>query len=250
MAVYQVNDKKTIAPLYAGWEQTMIWSCLQDCMGAAYADDLNKPRSAQIVTGPFCYFAGEVNVDLIQNNLDYSFDMIPQNRLWEEAIEVVYGEKVKRQTRYATKKNKAAFNIPQLQKIVQSLPAPYKFKMIDPLLYEQIMVSDWAADLVENFENSSSFQKNGLGFVVLEGDEIVSGASSYTFYKEGIEVEIDTREDKRRQGLALACGARLILECLDRNLYPSWDAHNKGSLALSEKLGYCFDTEYPTYEFV
>ena len=61
---------------------------------------------------------------------------------------------------------------------------------------------------------------------------------------------MDTREDERRKGLAMACCASLILACLDRKLYPSWDAHNKGSLALAEKLGYHFDKEYPTYEFV
>lgn len=250
MSIYQVSDKKTIAPLYAGWDQTMIWSCLQDCMGVAFADDLKEPLSAQIVTGPFCYFAGKVNYDLIHNNLNYSFDMVPQNRQWEEAIEFAYGNKVKRRMRFATKKDKDAFDISTLQKMVSMIPAPYQLRAIDHSLYEQVMVSDWASDLCENFESVDDFQKNGLGFVVLKGDEIVSGASSYTFYKDGIEVEVDTREDERRKGLALACGAKLILECLNRELYPSWDAHNPGSLALAEKLGYHFDKEYPTYEFI
>jgi RimJ/RimL family protein N-acetyltransferase len=40
----------------------------------------------------------------------------------------------------------------------------------------------------------------------------------------------------------------LIMECLDRGLYPSWDAANKGSVALAEKLGYHFEKEYVTYE--
>ena len=26
-----------VAPLFAGWEETMIWSCLQGCMGYAIA---------------------------------------------------------------------------------------------------------------------------------------------------------------------------------------------------------------------
>ena len=39
----------------------------------------------------------------------------------------------------------------------------------------------------------------------------MAGASSYTVYDGGIEIEIDTRPDVRRLGLALACGARLIL---------------------------------------
>ena len=52
----------------------------------------------------------------------------------------------------------------------------------------------------------------------------------------------------RRRGLARACAARLILECLDRGLYPAWDAHNKASLALALKLGYHFDKEYEAFE--
>ena len=67
---------------------------------------------------------------------------------------------------------------------------------------------------------------------------------------QGIEIEIDTREDYRRQGLAYVCGARLILECLDRGLYPSWDAQNKASVALAEKLGYHYSHTYTVYEIM
>ena len=54
--------------------------------------------------------------------------------------------------------------------------------------------------------------------------------------------------NRRRIGLASACGAKLILECINRNLYPSCDAQNKRSVALAEKLGYQFDKEYVAYE--
>ena len=77
---------------------------------------------------------------------------------------------------------------------------------------------------------------------------MVSGASSYSRYKNGIEIEIDTKAEFRQKGLAYACGAKLILECLSRNLYPSWDAQNKISVALAEKLGYHYDHEYTAYE--
>lgn len=56
------------------------------------------------------------------------------------------------------------------------------------------------------------------------------------------------RIDQRRKGLASVCGAKLILECMKRGLYPSWDAQNKGSVALAEKLGYHFSHEYVAYE--
>lgn len=82
----------------------------------------------------------------------------------------------------------------------------------------------------------------------VDDEDIVAGASSYTRYKEGIEIQIDTKRDHRRKGLALVCAAKLILECMDRKWYPSWDAHNLGSLALEKKLGYRYDKEYDVYE--
>lgn len=69
----------------------------------------------------------------------------------------------------------------------------------------------------------------------------------YTIYPGGIEIEIDTKPDYRGRGLATACGAALILECLRRGLYPSWDAHDLRSVALAEKLGYHRDHPYPVY---
>lgn len=88
----------------------------------------------------------------------------------------------------------------------------------------------------------------GIGAVICKDAIIVSGASSYSRYKEGIEIEIDTKEEYRRKGLAYICGAKLILECLERNLYPSWDAHNSGSVALAEKLGYHYSHTYTAIE--
>ena len=63
----------------------------------------------------------------------------------------------------------------------------------------------------------------------------------------GIEVQVDTRAQFRRQGLASACAAALILACLRRGLYPNWDAHNAASLALAEKLGYHLERAYPAF---
>lgn len=250
MTIYQVTNPDSIAPLFANWDETLIWSYLDGCMGKAYTDNLDQPTSAQIVIGDFCFYAGVVNDELIRNNLDFSFDVIPQNHEWEKTIERIYQDQVVRRMRYATKKEPDVFNTGKLQEIVDGLAAPYECRQINGPLYDQIMASDWAADLCANFDDCEDFLKNGLGFVILKKAELVAGASSYTFYKNGIEIEIDTRADERRKGLASVCGAKLILACLERNLYPSWDAHNLGSLALSEKLGYHFDKEYPTYEFV
>ena len=42
----------------------------------------------------------------------------------------------------------------------------------------------------------------------------VAGASSYSVYREGIEIEVQTLPAHRQKGLARAASAALILECL------------------------------------
>lgn len=252
MAVYTVTDRNTIAHLFDGWDAAMIWSYTQGCMGIAYTDSLTLPSSAQISLGDFCFFAGAVSDELLRNkpaNLQSNFAiLVPQNEAWEQAIERCCKERAARHMRYATKKETDVFDKATLQRMAKTLPAQYELRPIDRPLYTEILSLEWARDLCGNYTSYEEYQPLGLGIAVLKDGEIVSGASSYTSFPGGIEIEIDTREDERRKGLAQACGAALILECLNRGWYPSWDAHNKESLALAQKLGYRFDREYPVYE--
>jgi RimJ/RimL family protein N-acetyltransferase len=174
--------------------------------------------------------------------------MVPQNNAWSELIEKNYGTKARKVTRYAIKKETDVFDREMFKNVVHALSPEYTLKMIDEDMFYMCKSNDWSRDLVSQYKDYNTYKKLGLGVVVLKGGELISGASSYTRYQDGIEIEIDTRQEHRRKGLAYACAAKLILECLDRNLYPSWDAQNKGSVALAEKLGYHYDHEYDAYE--
>ncbi len=252
MAIYAVRDMKTIAPLFSGWEETMIWSCLSGTMGAAYADSPISPQSAQISVGDFCPFAGKASDELAANKpgslrSNYAL-LVPQSREWELSIERVWGKAAKRHIRYATKKDPNAFDEERLRAFAASLPPQYELRPIGRELYDETLALEWAMDLCVNYASFEQYRSIGMGVAVIKSGEIVSGASSYASYPGGIEIEVDTRLDERQKGLASACCARLILNCLERGLYPSWDAHNKESLALSKKLGYAFEREYVSYE--
>ncbi len=251
--MYQLNkkDMSNISRLFQGWEETLIWSCLQGYMGNAWADRNEDPQSAQIITGDFCFFAGVPDLELVQNiplyfKSEYIL-MVPQNEEWGALIEQEYKDSYNKFVRYAIKKEPDVFDRKKLSSYIDKLPTDYKIEMIDEELFHKCMSEQWARDLCSQFSSYAQYKKNGLGAVILHRDTLVSGASSYTVYKDGIEIEIDTKPEYRRRGLALICASKLILECLDRNLYPSWDAANKESVALSEKLGYHFDKEYVTY---
>ncbi|MDP4092327.1 MAG: GNAT family N-acetyltransferase [Bacillota bacterium] len=251
MNLLNKEDMYKIVPLFNGWDKTMIWSCLQGYMGNAWVNDLKNPVSAQIITGDFCFFAGVPDMELV-NNIPESFPskcilMIPQNEEWGKLIEQEYKNNCLRFMRYAIKKEPGVFDTTKLSENIRRLTPEFQIKRIDREIYSRIEQEEWSRDLCSQFPTYSEFEKNGIGFVVLEGSRLVSGASSYTVYDRGIEIEIDTRQEYRRKGLALACASKLILECLEKDLYPAWDAANMESVKLAEKLGYHFDKEYVTY---
>ena len=166
-----------------------------------------------------------------------------------QAIETVWGRQARAVWRYATRKDPDAFDPGVLLQAENSLPAGFTLREMDESLYHACRSALWSRDLVGQFPDWESFSRLGLGVAVLAPDgSLAAGAGTYSRYMEGIEIEIDTRPDLRRRGLAMACGARLIRLCLRSGLYPSWDAQNPGSLALSEKLGYTFSHRYRAYE--
>lgn len=284
--VFELKETEKAAWIFQEWQETMIWSCLQKVMGKIYTDSLEKPMSAMALLGDFCFFAGKPDVELVQywkrrygqdmsaghtvqeaseqarhteqtcripqetslTDPPWGVIMVPQNGEWGALIEDCYGERAKKITRYAIKKEPDVFDKKKLQVAAGALLPGYTMRMMDEALFLRCRQIPWCRDWVSQYADYGMYREYGLGAVVLKDGEPVSGASSYTSYRGGIEIEIDTREDHRRKGLAYACGARLILECLERGWYPSWDAQNKWSVSLAEKLGYHFEGEYTAYE--
>lgn len=129
------------------------------------------------------------------------------------------------------------------------LPEGYAVLPVGAALARQAMATDWA-DLGANYRSLDDFLARGLGYAAVREGEGVCFASAYTACSEGISIQIDTRTDHRRRGLARACAAQLINECLRRRLYPEWDADNEASRALAISLGYRESRPYKVYTLV
>ena len=203
------TSSPSAASLFDGWPETMILSCLQGHMGTLNAN--HDGTAAAITVGDFCY-----------------------------------GRRVRPHTRYATEKNPEHLRPARLRGLA-STPVGFEVVPIDAHIYDRLSLQRWSKDLRGLFDSAEDFERRGLGFAAIHRGAIVAGASAYTVYDGGIEVEADTAPEVRRQGLASACAARLVLACLEQGLYPSWDAHTRVSLALAEKLGYRSAGEYRTY---
>ena len=244
--VVELDDTSKVKGLFSNWQETLIYSCLQKVMGKIYVTNLDKPVSALAYVGCFGFVAGGPNRELLEN-VPAGFSIItPQNEAWATLIKDVYTN-AQKVTRYAIKKD-TIFDEYALQKNIDGLPNEYVIKEIDSDLYDMCMENPVTRDFVSSFADKKQYLELGRGIVILKEGKIVSGASSYTRYKEGIEIEVDTVVSERRNHLATVACSTLILRCLKENLYPSWDAQNMNSVRLAEKLGYEFDHEYVAYE--
>lgn len=250
--IFVMENPQNAEELFKDWQETMLWSCLQGVMGEVYGNDKIHPASAAAVIGDFCFFAGKPDKELVAYKpegcgKDFMI-MIPRNEAWAALIEACYGEKAKKVTRYAIKKEPDVFSKEKLSEIVEGLSCEYDLKLMDEERFWWCKGQEWCRDWVSQYEDYDEYRKKGLGVVILRDGVPVSGASSYSSYRDGIEIQIDTKREYRRKGLASISGAALILECLERGLYPSWDAQNKESVILAKKLGYHYDHDYTAYE--
>ncbi len=242
--IYELKDILKVEHLFKDVD-------VMDAVGAeirVYVTDLAAPHSALLYSSyDGIFMGGEPDRELAEYRELGDDAVFPLNEAWEKLIRECYPE-AEPTTRYAIKHCRN-FDKEKLQAFVDALPEGYEIRRIDGEIYDLIVSSD--DDDVEyltgEFETKEEFLKKGRGFVVMKDGKVVAGASTAYCYPDGIEIEIDTAEAERCKGLATAVGAKLILSCLEDGLEPVWDAANKISVHVAEKLGYEFDYEYVYY---
>lgn len=244
------NSKMKLFSMFENMDSTIILSCLQGHMGAAWVDDLENPTVAQIAVGVFVYYAGNPNAKEVEEllyNLPEHILAIVETEEWKKRIETVHKGFIEKFSRYKFKKNPEDLDRTHLQAFLTTLPEGYELKKIDASLAKEPSLHEVSEDFTGQFDSIDDYINRGVGFCILNDGQVVCGASSYSIYNDGIEIEVATHPKHRRKGLAGIAASALILECLDREMYPSWDAANLESANLAQKLGYILDEPYDTY---
>lgn len=96
-----------------------------------------------------------------------------------------------------------------------------------------------------NYPSYGAFQADGSGAVIWREGEIVASASSFLSLDGEVELDVSTAKDFSGQGLATACAAAMLRDCMARGITVHWDAQNAASRRLAEKFGFAADREYP-----
>jgi hypothetical protein len=218
-------------------------SILDGYMGEVWVDHESQPSFAVLELPKLKLYiiGGRSNHsgarDFIANLSPFSA-LIFESEGWERILKEIFADRIIELQRFAyTGEN---LSIPHLSYLASRIPEGYQLKQIDLELACQLADEEsvFASDHLINFESPEDFIGRGFGFCILDGDKIVSAASTFVISSSGIEIQINTREKYRRAGLATIVAAHLILHSLQKGLDPNWDAANEKSGRLAEKLGY------------
>ena len=242
--IFNIEPEKrgNLACLFADHRPSfLIDTVLEGHSGIALADDENAPCVAQLSYADVLTFGG----DAVHPAASQLVEQLPVDKgilalpdRWRDLVRGIHGEKLISIERFSF--SGAQLNIAHLTSLKERLPEGFQIRRIDIDLARQIDADSTliSEDHVQNFDSPEDFVDRGLGFCVLEGDRIVSGASSYAICNKGIEVQVNTNPAYQQRGLATAVSAALLVYCLEHGIEAHWDAGNPRSVKLAERLGY------------
>ena len=256
MIELQKEQMSLITDLFAGFEDSMVISCLQGYMGSAYVKAIHNPSAALIISGEYSFFAGDANSEdakylvqnlFVENKSDSTVVIFDDNdSQWKSLLLSIPENNPVVVPRFGIVQKDYIFDNKILQGYIDALPEDFELARFDESIYHQGMGEEWSKEFCETFSSAKDYLTRGFGFAALKNGKLVSGASTMTVYDGGIEIQVATDEKYRGKGLAMACAAALIQECVKKGIRPCWDAANLISKKMALALGYEYKGEYIT----
>jgi GNAT superfamily N-acetyltransferase len=171
--------------------------------------------------------------------------LMPSVPGWAELAHQQFGDALQTNTRHSFSSDQLSTK--HLNQLLNDGSFQGEFVPLDAARAAQMSAASQLYFDLADFGSAEDFVARGLGFVALAAGQPVGIAYSSLVCSQGIEVSIFVDEAHRRQGVATAVSAHLLLACLQRPLHPNWDAANPESVKLAGKLGYRSLGTYEAY---
>ena len=226
-----------------------IECAIEGQMGKAFADDARNPTVFEIELGHFfCYFAGNAasaaGTEMIKGLPSYRM-LLPSSPGWMDIAQEIHGDKLVRHTRYSF--SSGNLSMEHLERLLADSPFRDRLVRMDAAIAGQLSNSPESVFEISDFEPAEDFVERGIGYCLMDGDALMGVAYSSLVCSRGIEVSIFVMPEHRRKGVATCLASALVKWCLENNTDPHWDAANRESCGLAEKLGYVPTETYDAY---
>lgn len=235
----------------SGFKDSVIFSVFENITGKLYVDDENNPEIALACYRDFCFLSGTpckvLNLDDILFSQCDNPVLIADNSLWTDFL----GENTeyKRISRYKLKACEH-FDTDKLKSFTAKIKdfPQLSMRIMNGKDYDSFNPDGWEHDMRGCYKSREDFCEKSFGVIISDCCEIICGATAYSYYSKGIEIQIETKKTYRNQGLATIAAAQLLLECEKRGAIPHWDAAHMQSARMAMKLGFEMVHEYAAYE--
>ena len=224
----------------------VVAAVIEGGMGRAFADARGEPQLALAVLD-FHLLAGDplhANAPLLFRQLQPGNVIIAPTPAWRHLVAATYPDAMAVYRREAFQVEQ--FDADKLRRSFQALPGGFELRQVRLEELPQF-ATDLDRALIYNFRSHEEFITRAFGMGILHQGRFVSGASSAAVGGGKFEIEIQTRREFCRRGLARAVAAALILHGLERGMEACWDAANEPSSALARQLGFHSTGKYEAY---
>lgn len=132
---------------------------------------------------------------------------------------------------------------------VINVESEYNIKLIDSDIYDRLEGS-----VIPKYfwKSKEGFLSDGVGYVLMNGNDIVSIAFSSCKFENELEIGVETSENYRGMGFAKHVCRAMLTYCKLNGYFPIWACkkENIGSYRLAKGLGFEESLVLPYYELV
>ncbi|HZU87557.1 MAG TPA: GNAT family N-acetyltransferase [Anaerolineaceae bacterium] len=226
---------------------------LRYTMPEIWVDSIERPCVGIMFAPPAVILQGDPNagdIPPIFNIVPKDSWMVPTNEEWEQRLATHFegGFEIQNRTSF----DHTSLSLAHLQTLKKDLPAGLRLIRVGEKQAKDTEGILYQRDL-QYFFASADFMQCGLGFCILDEEQIVAYAvSNFPLLDNVLEVSIRVANDEkyRGKGLGQAVSIALLEYCLQHNIEPHWDAANETSAHIALKLGYRLNKKWRMYHIL
>lgn len=216
--------------------------------GFILADNVEKPNVALSFLGGCIIYGGDANHSLARElvrSMEVQPVILSYPENWAALIKDEYKEKAKLEKRYYLPFN--SIDKERLLSMDLSSNNDFRIERINEQLAEKLKDEIGEEYHLYHYLSLRDFAEKGCGFCITKGNEICSAAAAFLRSGNKIQIQVNTKQQYRQQGMAAKTSARMLRYCLENGITADWDAANTQSRDLAYKLGY---TECISYDVI
>ncbi|MHA1451140.1 MAG: GNAT family N-acetyltransferase, partial [Candidatus Hodarchaeales archaeon] len=172
--------------------------------------------------------------------------IIIPNEEWVKALKAKFSFRLIEKKNSRWKLSSSQLSIDNVASYIKTIPEGYTLEKINEK--NAGLFLGLLKDEILGLFDEGEFLEKGFGYCIRSGDDIVcAAATGHPPYNQAFEIQVVTDKKHRKKGLATIACAALIKYSLEHGFKPQWDAANKPSVKLAEKLGYTDPIAYNIY---